>query len=146
MLNEILFFPRSVPLYEYLYSHYPPYCAGAFYFMNINVMNKLINLFEEEFGRNYLWIEDVFLTGMYIPNFKNSIRHLHVLYFLLLHFVLLLTHEFLIWHRSWKGRTLTIFWMNGHKTLYKVQILCTANANSKIHETLIGNPNDQYMY
>ena len=67
MLNEILFPPRSVPLYEYLYSHYPPYCAGAFYFMNINVMNKLINLFEEEFGRNYLWIEDVFLTG----NFKN---------------------------------------------------------------------------
>ena len=64
------FFLRSVPLYEYLYSHYPPYCAGAFYFMNINVMNKLINLFEEEFGRNYLWIEDVFLTGMYIPNFK----------------------------------------------------------------------------
>ena len=71
MLNEILFPPRSVPLYEYLYSHYPPYCAGAFYFMNINVMNKLINLFEEEFGRNYLWIEDVFLTGMYL-NFKNS--------------------------------------------------------------------------
>ena len=34
--------------------------------MNINVMNKLINLFEEEFGRNYLWIEDVFLTGMYL--------------------------------------------------------------------------------
>ena len=66
MLNEILFPPRSVPLYEYLYSHYPPYCAGAFYFMNINVMNKLINLFEEEFGRNYLWIEDVFLTGMYL--------------------------------------------------------------------------------
>ena len=73
MLNEILFPPRSVPLYEYLYSHYPPYCAGAFYFMNINVMNKLINLFEEEFGRNYLWIEDVFLTGMYL-NFKNSSR------------------------------------------------------------------------
>ena len=61
---------------------------------------------------------------MYVPNFKNSIRHLHVLYFLLLHFVLSLTHEFLIWHRSWKGSILTIFWMNGHKTLYiVVQIL-----------------------
>ena len=35
--------------------------------------------------------------------------------------------------------------MNGHKTLYKVQILCTANANSKIHETLIGNSNDQFI-
>ena len=50
--------------------------------MNINVMNKLINLFEEEFGRNYLWIEDVFLTGMYLI---LKIVVLHVLHFLLQH-------------------------------------------------------------
>ena len=38
--------------------------------------------------------------------------------------------------------------MNGHKTLYKVvctNLTANANANSKIHEAQIGNPNDQYI-
>ena len=34
--------------------------------MKFNVMLKLIQLFEQEFHRNYLWIEDVFLTGKQI--------------------------------------------------------------------------------
>ena len=33
--------------------------------MKINVMLKLIQLFEQEFHRNYLWIEDVFLYTLH---------------------------------------------------------------------------------
>ena len=48
---------------EYPYSHYPTYCQGLFYLMDIHVISKLISLFEIEYGRNYVWIEDVFITG-----------------------------------------------------------------------------------
>ena len=68
---KFLFQNRYVADFEYPYSIYPPYCAGAFYLMKFNVMLKLIQLFEQEFHRNYLWIEDVFLTGMQIHNFGN---------------------------------------------------------------------------
>ena len=29
-------------------------------------VKAMVHQVEEEFGRNYLWIEDVFLTGMYV--------------------------------------------------------------------------------
>ena len=54
---------RHVGLDEYPYSHYPTHCQGLFYLMDIHVTSKLINLFEIEYGRNYVWIEDVFITG-----------------------------------------------------------------------------------
>ena len=51
---------------EYPYPLYPPYCQGAFYLLHLTVAEELYLLFEEEFHRNYLWIEDVFLTGIFI--------------------------------------------------------------------------------
>ena len=50
---------------EYPYPMYPPYCQGAFYLLHLTVAEELYALFEEEFHRNYLWIEDVFLTGVF---------------------------------------------------------------------------------
>ena len=50
---------------EYPYSLYPTYCRGNFYLMDVYVTSKLISLFEIEHGRNYVWIEDVFITGTY---------------------------------------------------------------------------------
>jgi hypothetical protein len=60
------FFSRLVSLDEYPYPLYPPYCQGAFYLLHLTVAEELYLLFEEEFHRNYLWIEDVFLTGVFI--------------------------------------------------------------------------------
>ena len=54
---------------EYPYSHYPTHCQGLFYLMDIHVTSKLIDLFEIEYHRNYVWIEDVFITGT--NNHKN---------------------------------------------------------------------------
>ena len=50
---------------EYPYPMYPSYCQGAFYLLPLQIAEKLYKLFEEEFHRNYLWIEDVYLTGLY---------------------------------------------------------------------------------
>ena len=57
-------FSRYVSNEDYPYSLYPPYCEGAFYLMSFKIMENLIDLFEQEYHRNYLWIEDVYLTGM----------------------------------------------------------------------------------
>lgn len=53
-----------VSIDEYPYPLYPPYCQGAFYLLHLTVAEKLYELFEEEYHRNYLWIEDVFLGGI----------------------------------------------------------------------------------
>ena len=66
-LLEIHF--RHVGLDDYPYSHYPTHCQGLFYLLDIHVTSKLINLFEIEYHRNYVWIEDVFITGT--NNYKN---------------------------------------------------------------------------
>ena len=68
-LLEIHF--RHVGLDDYPYSHYPTHCQGLFYLMDIHVTSKLINLFEIEYGRNYVWIEDVFITG---TNYYKNIQ------------------------------------------------------------------------
>ena len=70
ILNKVLkktwfiFHFRSVTNTEYPYNSYPPYCEGVFYLMSKKTMVRLIHLFEQEFHRNYIWIEDVFLTGI----------------------------------------------------------------------------------
>ena len=63
---------------EYPYSHYPTQCSGLFYLMDIYDTSKLISLFEIEYGRNYVWIEDVFITG--INNYNNTITNCEMLY------------------------------------------------------------------
>ena len=54
---------RAVSKEEYPYKIYPPYCQGALYLFDINTAQSLCNLFEMELHRNYVWIEDVYITG-----------------------------------------------------------------------------------
>ena len=63
---------------EYPYSHYPTHCQGLFYLMDIHVISKLISLFEIEYGRNYVWIEDVFITGTHKNDYKKTIVKYYV--------------------------------------------------------------------
>ena len=53
----------SVSYDEYPYSLYPPYCQGALYLMNFQTLKTIYNLLEEEYHRNYIWVEDVLFTG-----------------------------------------------------------------------------------
>ena len=64
---------------EYPYSKYPPYCHGPFYLMSYNAMLQLIDLFEQEYHRNYIWIEDIFLTGIFylVLQFLSILDLLH---------------------------------------------------------------------
>ena len=49
----------------YPYSLWPPYCQGAFYLFDTHVNAKLFDLFQAEYPHNFVWIEDVYLTGKY---------------------------------------------------------------------------------
>ena len=57
---------RAVSKEEYPYKIYPPYCQGALYLFDIHTSEQLCHLFEMELHRNYVWIEDVFITGYFI--------------------------------------------------------------------------------
>ena len=48
---------------EYPYPKYPDFCQGAFYLLHLSTVEKLYHLFEMEFHKNFIWMEDVFLTG-----------------------------------------------------------------------------------
>ena len=68
---------RAVSKEEYPYKIYPPYCQGALYLFDIHTSEQLCHLFEMELHRNYVWIEDVFITGnTYLLIFFYSWRHL----------------------------------------------------------------------
>ena len=75
---------RHVGMDEYPYSHYPTHCQGLFYLMDIHVISKLISLFEIEYGRNYVWIEDVFITGTYkwLQEYNNKLWNVMYLFHL----------------------------------------------------------------
>ena len=60
--STTLFF-RYISIAEYPYQKFPYYCEGAFYLFHIQTAEKLYKLFEKELYRNYIWIEDVYLTG-----------------------------------------------------------------------------------
>ena len=51
---------------EYPYSKYPDFCQGAFYLMQISTAEKLYDLFQTEFFKNFIWMEDVLLTGRFL--------------------------------------------------------------------------------
>ena len=65
---------RAVSKEEYPYKIYPPYCQGALYLFDIHTSEQLCHLFEMELHRNYVWIEDVFITGYSFTYFFFSIR------------------------------------------------------------------------
>ena len=68
---------RAVSKEEYPYKIYPPYCQGALYLFDIHTSEQLCHLFEMELHRNYVWIEDVFITGnTYLLIFFYSYRYL----------------------------------------------------------------------
>ena len=69
-------FCRSVSIEEYPYSKYPDFCQGAFYLMQISTAEKLYDLFQTEFFKNFIWMEDVLLTG----RFKVSIQRVKSLW------------------------------------------------------------------
>ena len=48
---------------EYPYPKYPDFCQGAFYLLHLYTAEKLYYLFQMEFHKNFIWMEDVFLTG-----------------------------------------------------------------------------------
>ena len=53
-----------IPWYLYPDDKYPRYCYGPMYILSVSSIKKLTWLFESEF-KNFLWIEDVYLTGIY---------------------------------------------------------------------------------
>ena len=67
---------RAVSKEEYPYKIYPPYCQGALYLFDIHTSEQLCHLFEMELHRNYVWIEDVFITGYLFTYFFYSCRYL----------------------------------------------------------------------
>ena len=58
-------------LQEYPYRKYPDFCQGAFYLLHLKNVEKIHHLFEMEFYKNFVWMEDVFLTGK-----KNEFDHI----------------------------------------------------------------------
>ena len=62
---------------EYPYSLYPPYCQGALYLMNFQTLKTIYNLLEEEYHRNYIWVEDVLFTGIVFMIYTNLLKNLN---------------------------------------------------------------------
>ena len=48
---------------EWEIEEYPPFCYGPIYIMTPEIANNLFNLFKQTLKKNYIWIEDVYLTG-----------------------------------------------------------------------------------
>ena len=59
---------RYISKMEYIKDEYPTFCYGPLYVMNRWVMKTLFDLFAATFKENYIWIEDVYLTGTYSKN------------------------------------------------------------------------------
>ena len=58
---------------EYIWNEFPTFCVGFFYLMSKNTAIQLLTKFEEAPRQNYIWIEDVYLTGLLLNNFFLSI-------------------------------------------------------------------------
>ena len=53
---------------EYIWNEFPTFCVGFFYLMSKNTAIQLLTKFEEAPRQNYIWIEDVYLTGLLLNN------------------------------------------------------------------------------
>jgi len=92
---------------EYPYKIYPPYCQGALYLFDIHTSEQLCHLFEMELHRNYVWIEDVFITG--ILAFLGDIKLINIESQL---FNNEMTHKFPINVKKYKKKSIAIFTEN----------------------------------
>ena len=70
----IIILSRFVPKYQYLEKKFPPYCSGPLYILTIPALEKLVQVFEQEFERNFNWMDDVYQAGV-LANLGN-ISHL----------------------------------------------------------------------
>ena len=62
---------------QYPYPLLPPYCQGALYLMNFQTLKTIYDLLEEEYHRNYIWVEDILFTGTYsVPNLYSPFQSL----------------------------------------------------------------------
>ena len=74
-MYQIMIFFRYISTKEYPYSKYPDFCQGAFYLFNLSTMEKLYDLFQTELHKNFIWMEDVFLTGIISNEPNMSIKN-----------------------------------------------------------------------
>ena len=67
-------FLMSKSLYEP--DKFPEYCSGPMYMMTISALEKITKLFEQEYKNQFIWIEDVLLTGKIVNEGpKSPINH-----------------------------------------------------------------------
>ena len=55
---------------EWPYDNYPEYCLGVTYMMSPKVMEKLLSSFKKTMKENYIWMEDIYITGI-LPKLSN---------------------------------------------------------------------------
>ena len=53
---------RYVPESLYSASHFPPYCSGSAFILNIKMATKSVDAFKKD--TSFFWVDDVFLTGI----------------------------------------------------------------------------------
>ena len=58
---------------EWMEKTFPDYCSGSAYVLTPNIGENLFQTFLRLFKDNYIWIEDVYLTGQQ-SDLKNQIR------------------------------------------------------------------------
>ena len=62
-----LIFPYSkwyISYFEWIDDLFWPYCSGSAYILTPQIGSKLFQTFLRTFKENYVWIEDVYLTGI----------------------------------------------------------------------------------
>ena len=52
-----------IPTFLYPNKTYPDQCEGPMYILSVPALKKIKKLFEEGFRNNFIWLEDVYLTG-----------------------------------------------------------------------------------
>lgn len=62
----------ALTLSEYSNKTYPSYCSGIAYFLSPDVLVKLHNEANKKFFKNFLWIDDLFVTGILALSIKQS--------------------------------------------------------------------------
>ena len=49
---------------EWPYDHFPDYCVGLTYLVSPENIKKLFNTFKSSMDQSYIWMEDVYITGI----------------------------------------------------------------------------------
>lgn len=62
----------ALTMTEYPNKTYPSYCSGIAYFLSPDVLVRLHVEANKKFSRNFLWIDDLFVTGILALSIKQS--------------------------------------------------------------------------